>query len=241
MGQHGISTLHSINRHRGINAVATEKSGTPGTIANCKLDTHADTCVAGPKFQVDELTGEYCDVAPFSNEYKPMQDVPIVNASMAFTNDAGTTVILRFNQVLWYGTKLNVSLINPNQIRHYGLAVSDDPTDKDRFFGITTEDIEIPFEMKGTTVFFQSRVPTRWEIENCRTIELTQDHPWNPNEVNIAKVTTRNQKDDMESETYQQVCAFPKLPCVTNCVNDCKCYSNIDSGLSVFDECKMIP
>jgi hypothetical protein len=72
--------------------------------------------------------------------------------------------------------------------------------------------------MKGTTVFFQSRVPTRWEIENCRTIELTQDHPWNLNEVNIAKVTTKNQKDDMESEMYQQVCAFAKFPCAANCI-----------------------
>jgi hypothetical protein len=85
-----------------------------------------------------------------------MCDVPIVNASTAYTNNAGTTVILRFNQILWYGTKLNMSLINPNQIQHYGLAVSDDPTDKDRFFGITTEDFEIPFEMKGTTLYFQS-------------------------------------------------------------------------------------
>jgi hypothetical protein len=100
----------------GINAVASEKSGSPGTIANCKLDTYADTCVAGPNFHFEELTGEYCDVAPFSNEYEPMHDVPMVNASMAFTNDAGTTVILRFKQILWYGTKLNMSLINPNQI-----------------------------------------------------------------------------------------------------------------------------
>ena len=138
LGRHGISTRHSTNRQRVI-----------------ELDTHADTCVAGPNFQIEELTGEYCDVAPFSNEYKPMQDVPIVNASTAFTNDAGMTVILKFNQGLWYGSKLNVSLINPNQLRHYGLVVSDDPTDKDRFFGITTEDFEIPFEMKGTTVFFQ--------------------------------------------------------------------------------------
>jgi hypothetical protein len=95
--------------------------------------------------------------------------------------------------------------------------------------------------MKGTLVFFQSRVPTRWEIENCRTIELTQDHLWNPNEVNKAKVTTKYQKDDIESETYRQVCAFTKLLCVINGVNDCKCQSNIDSGLSVFDEHIMIP
>ena len=88
-GGHGISTLHSTNRHRVINAVVSEKSGTPGTIANCELDTHADTCVAGANFLIEELTGEYCDVASFLNEYKPMREVPIVNASTAFTNNAG--------------------------------------------------------------------------------------------------------------------------------------------------------
>jgi hypothetical protein len=168
---HGRSR-HSGGRSTGGNRqhrVALEKSGTPGTIANCKLDTHADTCVAGSNFQIEELTGEYCDMAPFSNKYKLMRDVPIVNASTAFTNNAGTTVILRFNLVLWYGTKLNVSLISPNQLCHYGLVVLDDPTNKDCFFGINTKDFEIPFEMKGITVFFQSRVP---KIENCRTIEL---------------------------------------------------------------------
>jgi hypothetical protein len=125
-------------------------------MANCELDTHADTCVVGPNFRVDKYTGEYCDVTPLSNKYKPMTDVPIVNASTAFTDDAGLMVmILKFKQVLWYGRKLNVSLINPNQIRHHGLTVSDDPTNKNCFFGITNTDFEIPFEMKGTTVFFQ--------------------------------------------------------------------------------------
>jgi hypothetical protein len=125
-------------------------------LRDAKSDSHADTCVAGPNFRIDEYTGEHCDVTPYSSEYKPLKDVPIVNASTAYTDEStGETLVLRFNQVLWYGNRLGMSLINPNQIRHYGLTVSDDPTDKTRKFGITGEDFIVPFDMSGTTVFSQ--------------------------------------------------------------------------------------
>ena len=158
-----------------------------GTVARCELDSHADTCIAGPNFHVDEFTGEHCDVTPYSTDYQPLKNIPIVNASMAFTDPStGETVILRFNQVLWYGQRLAMSLINPNQIRHSGLTFSDDPTDTTRDFGILGDDFSVPFQMSGTIVFFESRVPTPWEYNNCRTFELTLDTPWNPGEVNIA-------------------------------------------------------
>jgi hypothetical protein len=118
-----VSTIRSSNRHRTVSALNTsnnELDFTPGFVANCEMDSHADTCVAGPNFRIDELTGEHCDVAPYSSDYAPIKDVPIVNASAAYTDDkSGDTLILRFNQVLWYGQKLNMSLINPNQLRHY--------------------------------------------------------------------------------------------------------------------------
>ena len=41
-------------------------------------------------------------------------------------------------------------------MRHYGLVVSDDPTDYDRTFGVSGDDFVIPFEISGTTVFFSS-------------------------------------------------------------------------------------
>jgi hypothetical protein len=105
----------------------------------------------------------------YSDEYKPIIDVPIVNASTAYTDsETGETLILHFNQVLWYGKNMQVSLINPNQMRHNGWMVSDDPTDNNRTFGITGDDVVIPFEIMGTTIFFTSHVPTRWELANCR-------------------------------------------------------------------------
>ena len=36
------------------------------------------------------------------------------------------------NEALWYGTKLDHYLLNPNQIKHYGLNFWDNPYDKER-------------------------------------------------------------------------------------------------------------
>ena len=236
LGRHiCVSTICSGDRYRGISSVGSgTRDSEPGFVANCELDSHADTCVAGPNFRIDELTGEHCDVAPYSSDYKPIKDVPIVNASTAYTdNETGETLILRFNQVLWYGKKLRMSLINPNQIRHSGLTVSDDPTDKAREFGITGEDFRVLFEMSGTTVFFKSRVPTPWEIENCRTIELTIDSPWNPSEVTIASMGMAP-NDTLEEATYRTICALENVPPTMNA--ECTCRSN----LATFDPTHML-
>jgi hypothetical protein len=91
-----------------------------------------------------------------------MTDIPIVNASTSFSNKrTGETIIIRVNQVRWYGKKLKMSLINPYPMRHYGWTVSDDSTHIAREIGISGENFAIPFSMKGTTTFFNSRVPTR--------------------------------------------------------------------------------
>lgn len=66
----------------------------------------------------------------------------------------GTDVNIVIQPVLWYGKKMSMSVLNPNQMRHNGLVVSDDPTDHDRVFGITGENFTIPFDIDGTMIFF---------------------------------------------------------------------------------------
>jgi hypothetical protein len=155
------------------------------------MDTHADTCVAGANFLAREFNGFTCKVLPFSNDYESTKDVPIVSAATAWTNkETVETVILYFHQVLWYGKRLNQSLLNPNQLRHYGRSVCDDVTDKSRSFGISIDDeFVIPFTMTGTNIFFKSRVPTKWEMENCRVFVMTHDSTWDPTTVQISSVT----------------------------------------------------
>jgi hypothetical protein len=75
--------------------------------------------------------------------------------------------------MLWFGTLLPNSLINPNQIRSYGHEVNDDPFDLSRDFGINSENAFIPFDTTGTVIHFESRVPTKWEKMNFPTILIT--------------------------------------------------------------------
>jgi hypothetical protein len=149
-----------------------------------------------------EFTGEQCDVTPYTTDYQPIINVAVVNAVTACTDEStAETVILHFNQVLWYGKRMKMSLINPNQLRHFGIVVSDDPTDNTRPFGISTEELHIPFHMDGTTVYFETRVPTVWELDNCRAVQMTDSTVWNPSNVIIAGVTTSNDMPLIEIST----------------------------------------
>jgi hypothetical protein len=44
------------------------------------------------------------------------------------------------------------ALINPNQLRAYGIDVNDDPFDSSCNFGIESEQVLIPFNTMGTVV-----------------------------------------------------------------------------------------
>jgi hypothetical protein len=69
--------------------------------------------------------------------------------------------------------------------------VSDDPTDSTRVFCTSLEDggVYVPFKMDDTTVYFETRVPTQYKLENCKVIPLTDETVWEPSSVNIASVT----------------------------------------------------
>jgi hypothetical protein len=161
--------------------------------------------------------------------YESTKDVPIVSAATAWTNEqTGEPVVLYFHQMLWYGDKLANSLINPNQIRHIGQPVCDDVTDKSRDFGININDeFVIPFEMTGTTIYFETRVPSNWELDNCRIIVMTDESTWDPNTVSIATVTSE--------PIFRPTCERQREPVrIANTVDELRDISN------VYDENTMI-
>ncbi|KAL7542899.1 hypothetical protein ACHAWF_007276 [Thalassiosira exigua] len=85
------------------------------------------------------------------------------------------------NEVLYFGGTLDYSLINPNQIRHYGIAVSDNPYDMDKALGIDHSQDFIPFEMEGATFYFETTYPAMDEIKMHPDLVLTdREVPWDP-------------------------------------------------------------
>ena len=159
-----------------------QNRGESGIIGKNEIDNHADTICAGANWTVLEFTGEYCNVSPFSTEYEPLENVPVARCATVYTFDrTGTTVLLIADQVLWFGANIPTSLINPHQLRDHGLGVCDDPWDPYRAVGIESDQGFIPFSSQGTTLYFETRSPTTWELDSLPIILLTAPR-WNPHD-----------------------------------------------------------
>ena len=82
-----------------------------------ELDSHADTCVAGANMTPLWYSDCQVCVSPFIGKYQPLSNVPI--ASIATTCDhpeTGETYLLIMNEALYFGDRMNHSLLCPNQL-----------------------------------------------------------------------------------------------------------------------------
>ena len=104
-----------------------------GTVARNEFDTRADTICAGSNFTCLSTTGLTCNVYGFHQSFNLIPEVPVTTVATAWDDlQTGLTYILIINQALFFGTQMDHSLINPNQIRVAGYSVCDDPFDRYR-------------------------------------------------------------------------------------------------------------
>ena len=178
-----ISLLTSTSRR--ISSARQAHSKPAITYAKCELDSHADTTVAGSNCVILHYTGKECDVTPYRDDYQPVSNIPIVTAATAWqSSTTGQTYILIFNEALWMGESMDSTLINPNQLRHYGTFVQDNPM-SDLPLSIITEDSEFSMDltMAGTIVYADTFTPSELELQTCPHITLTSPTPWDPHNV----------------------------------------------------------
>jgi ribosomal protein L31E len=121
-------------------------------------------------------------VSPFLGEYEEQEDVKICTALTAVTlQDTGETIIIRFGQALDFTSKLEKTLVNPNQLRAFGVPVCDDPTDPFRELGIQLDsDLFLPMSMDGTICGVMTRCPTDEELKTCRIFTVSDVDDWDP-------------------------------------------------------------
>ena len=172
-----ISTIQSSIR-RYIQVSKTTITKPINKDGNCELDSHADSIVAGSNCIILNYTGKECDVAPYQDNYDTIKNVPIVTAATAWQSPhTGQLCILIFNEAIWMGDQMNHSLLNPNQLRHHGTRVQDDPTSQYPL-SIVTENNNFCMElsMASTIVYAETHAPSEHELNNYPYIQLSSPH-----------------------------------------------------------------
>ena len=87
--------------------------------------------------------------------------------------------------------KLDHSLINPNQVRHYGINFWENPYDKERGLRIELEDsIDVILRTKVTKVLFDTKSLSDAELRDCLQLQITSRNEWNPATVSLNEMTT---------------------------------------------------
>ena len=173
------------------------------------------------------------------------KDVLIVGAATAWTNvETGETHVLYFNQILWYGRMMPMSLIDPQPgaiLRSQSMRWRDWPSQ-----GIWNPTWRLRYDNTVSDVrhYFESRVPSQWELENCNTIIMIDEY-WDPatelladtssnkwsrvekERRNISLIQSKpgNRFGTMDSwrqsQKYTMTSIFTAFDCISECRNAC--------------------
>ena len=189
-----------------------------------EIDSHADTHCFGRNFRPMHWTGQECSVAPFLAEYSEQMNDQICTGATAHTLKNGELVILLFGQGLWFGNRMDKSLINPYQCRAYGIPLCDDPTDPNRRLGIEAAgDCFIELDMNGSTCGFLTKYPTDDDLENCRHIIMSDEENWDPLKTHfqVSSMQAEMVHDNISSRSisFTQSSA-PSAPPATQVIDD---------------------
>ena len=194
-GDRSVSRLTIVRRVAANQARKEDQRGhaMPGTIARNEMDSLADTSCAGPNWALIELTGQVCNVTGFMDSGQTVNDIPIATcATIVIDNDTGQESLLIGHEMLYFGSLMKRSLLNPNQLRYAGVQVRDDPTrEREEGFGLRVGDVQIPFSMEGTITYFESRHPTQTEIEDMSMPHqvITREEEWDPKRVQLREIS----------------------------------------------------
>jgi hypothetical protein len=147
--------------------------------------------VAGSNCIIIHYTGKECDVTPYTDAYEAIKSVPIVQAATAYDNpETGECTMLILKEAIWMGDKMDHTLVNPNQLRSFGITVQDNPfSEAPTFIATEGNEFTMPLSSKGTVLGVSTRTPTDQELQTCPHITLSSEHDWDPQNVCFPKAS----------------------------------------------------
>ena len=213
--------------------VAESTSTRVGARSNNQIDQAADTSCAGRNWRLIGPSGTFCTVSGFSNELGSVEQVEIGTHATAWIHPLTfRKYILLLHESLSFRS-LDNSLINPNQVRHNGLKLNDNPwdVDEERPFGIKASDVFIPFDSEGPTIYFETCFPSDQELAECLHIELTSDASWDPSEVRLPTKSIPWARENAQEFTNKRFLAQVAMNKQAGVHRDCDRYES-DLALS---------
>lgn len=135
------------------------------------------------------------DVYAYDTSIKPIKNYPIVLGTSTLYADPADSRTKTFFLV---HRLLDHTLINPNQVRAFGIPFWDDPYDNTTARSVSIDidaDLRIPLRAHGSTkLMFLTRVPSstnKEEVLICDHIQMMSPHPWNPTKVFMLQATNQ--------------------------------------------------
>ena len=90
------------------------------------------------------------------------------------------------------------TLVNPNQLQHFGVTVQDNPySTSPLYIESPDRDFMLPLIVEGTNILAHIRTPTGEELSTCRHIVLSLQHECNPHIVKFPK-TLQSVEEEIE-------------------------------------------
>ena len=85
-------------------------------------------------------------------------------------------------------TTMDHTLVNPNQLRNFGVTVQDNPySSSPLYIESPDRDFVFPLIVEGTNILAHTRKPTGEELATCQHIVLSSQHEWNPQSLQFPK------------------------------------------------------
>lgn len=183
-----LSAFVTFNKRRVISQIKVTQEDDNIIHALCELDSHFDTCVAGPNCIILEYTDQVVNVTSYSDQLDTIKNVPVITAATAIDNEnTGTTTILILGQAIYMGDKVKSTLICPNQLCSNGIIVDDVPVHlapegraSTHSIICTDDNLSIPMSLKGVISCFPTRTQTPDILLTCKRVVLTDENSWDP-------------------------------------------------------------
>ena len=111
--------------------------------------------------------------------------------------------MLVFNETIWMGDHMYHTLINSNQLQHFGVEVNDNPTSSTPMSIITeNRKFSMDLSMDGTIVYAPTFTSSDNNLKKYPHAELSSPHQWDPKKVSFPKCNN-TLDESMDSYMWQ--------------------------------------